>query len=192
MDNKKNMTGILEIIKHYGHIDSNLIKNFNRSIPFQDSVFDREERAKKLKFGENTTIYNSSFVFGNVSVGKNTWIGPNTILDGSGDNLVVGDFCSISSGVQIYTHDTVMWAISGGSEKFKKGRVEIGSYNYIGSLSIINLGVNIGNQCVIGANSFVNCNIPDRSIFAGSPAKKIGEVVGEKDNLTLQYDKNKG
>ena len=52
MDNKKNMTGILEIIKHYGHIDSNLIKNFNRSIPFQDSVFDREERAKKLKFGE--------------------------------------------------------------------------------------------------------------------------------------------
>ena len=46
MDNKKNMTGILEIIKHYGHIDSNLIKNFNRSIPFQDSVFDRGKSKK--------------------------------------------------------------------------------------------------------------------------------------------------
>ena len=192
MDNKKNIPGISELIKYYDHIDSNLMKNFSRSIPFQDSVFDREERAKKLNFGEQTTIYNSSFVFGKVRVGKNTWIGPNTILDGSGGDLEIGDFCSISSGVQIYTHDTVMWALSGGYKKFEKEKVKIGHYNYIGSLSIINLGVNIGNQCVIGANSFVNCNIPDRSIFAGSPAKKIGEVVGEKDNLTLQYSNNKG
>ena len=126
-------------------------------------------------------------MFGEVRVGKNTWIGPNTILDGSGDYLEIGDFCSISSGVQIYTHDTVMWAISGGYHNYKKNRVRIGNCNYIGSMSIINLGVEIGNHCVIAANSFVNCNISDRSIFGGTPAKKIGEVIGEKDSLCLKY-----
>ena len=192
MDNKKNIPSITELIKYYDNIDSNLIKNFSRSLPFQDSIFDREERAKKLNFGEHTIVYNSSYVFGKVTVNKNTWIGPNTILDVIGGNLEIGDFFSVSSGVQIYTHDNVMWVISGRSKEFKKEKVKIRDYNYIGSLSVINLGVNIGNQCVIGANSFVNCNIPGRSIFSGSPAKKIGEVVGEKDNLTLQYSNNKG
>ena len=178
------------IQKYYLDLEKNLQKHYRRSLPFQESIMDRFYRAKMLKFGEKTSIYNSSFVFGDVRVGKNTWIGPNTILDGSGDYLEIGDFCSISSGVQIYTHDTVMWAISGGYHNYSKNRVKIGNCNYIGSMSIINLGVQIGNNCVIAANSFVNCNISDRSIFGGTPAKKIGEVVGEKDSLTLKY-KNK-
>ena len=192
MDKKKQKLNLIAIIqKAYLEIDKELQTNYQRSIPFQDSIIDRYERAKILNFGEMTSIYNSSFVFGNVSVGKNTWIGPNTILDGSGDYLEIGDFCSISSGVQIYTHDTVMWAISGGKHAYKKNRVKIGSFNHIGSLSIINHGVEIGNHCVIAANSFVNCNVSDRSIFGGTPAKKIGEVVGEKNNLTLQYKSKK-
>ena len=192
MDKNKQKLNFMETIqKAYQEIDKELRTNYQRSIPFQDSIMDRFERAKILNFGEKTSIYNSSFVFGNVSVGKNTWIGPNTILDGSGDYLEIGDFCSISSGVQIYTHDTVMWAISGGKHAYKKNRVKIGSFNHIGSLSIINHGVEIGNHCVIAANSFVNCNVSDRSIFGGTPAKKIGEVVGEKDNLILQYKSKK-
>ena len=191
MNSKKQKKETFNLIqKHYMDIEEGLQKNFQRSLPFQECVMDRFERAKMLNFGENTSIYNSSFVFGEVRVGKNTWIGPNTILDGSGEFLEIGDFCSISSGVQIYTHDTVMWAISGGYHKYEKKRVKIGNCNYIGSMSIINLGVEIGNNCVIAANSFVNCNVSDRSIFGGTPAKKIGEVVGEKDNLTLKY-KNK-
>ena len=80
-----------------------------------------------------------------------------------------------------------MWAISGGEIPYRKKRVKIGNCNYIGSLSVINLGVEIGDNCVIAANSFVNCNVPNRSIFGGTPAKKIGEVVGEKGNITLKY-----
>ena len=36
-------------------------------------------KTKELNFGINTSIYNSSSVFGNVKVGENTWIGPNTL-----------------------------------------------------------------------------------------------------------------
>ena len=93
--------------------DGEFLKQYNRSLPFADMLFDRWERAKLLGFGEGTSIYDSCVVLGNVKVGKNTWIGPNTLLDGSGE-LSIGDNCSISAGVQIYSHDSVKWAISVG------------------------------------------------------------------------------
>ena len=72
-----------------------------------DYVSDRWEKARFLGFGENSSIYDSSLVFGDVQVGKNVWVGPYTVLDGSGGRLSIGDDCHICAGSQIYTHDTV-------------------------------------------------------------------------------------
>lgn len=94
------------------------IKKWDRSLPFCETIVNRWQRAKILGFGEGSSIYNSSFVFGNVKVGKHTWIGPFTIIDGSG-GLEIGNYCSISSGVHIYSHDTTKWAVSGGKEKYE-------------------------------------------------------------------------
>ena len=107
-----------------------------------------------------------------VKVGKNTWIGPFTVLDGTG-GLEIGDTCSISAGVQIYTHDTVEWAISGGAHPKELARVRIGNHCYIGPNAIISKGVSIGDGCVIGANSFVNKDVPEGAKAWGSPAKII-------------------
>jgi acetyltransferase-like isoleucine patch superfamily enzyme len=164
------------LITLYYELDENLRSKWNRSLPFADAVFDRWERAKRLGFGDGASIYNSAFVFGKVEVGKMTWIGPNTMLDGSGGGLTIGDFCSISAGVHIYTHDTVHWAISGGVLPARKGAVSIGDCTYIGAQSVIALGVTIGKQCVIGANSFVNDDVGDFTVVGGSPAKEIGVV----------------
>jgi hypothetical protein len=71
-----------------------------RFVPFADLVCDRWERANLMGFGEGTSIYDSSLVIGDVAVGSRTWIGPFTVLDGSG-GLRIGDTCSISAGVQI-------------------------------------------------------------------------------------------
>ena len=94
--------------------DQQLRDTFHRSLPFADGRFDRWERAKRLGFGEGASIYDSSCIFGEVRAGVKTWIGPYTILDGSGGLVSIGDYCSISAGVHIYTHDTVHWALSGG------------------------------------------------------------------------------
>jgi len=112
---------------------------------------------------------------GNVQVGKNTWIGPFTVLDGSG-GLEIGDYCSISAGVQIYSHDTVRWAVSGGVEKIEYGSVRIGNNCYLGPNVVISKGITIGNQCVIGANSFVNRDVPSGMKAWGTPAKIISNV----------------
>ena len=145
---------------------------FKRHVSIQDLLSDRWETAKFYGFGEGTSCYNNVLILGDVKVGKNTWIGPNVILDGSG-GLEVGDHCSISAGVQIYSHDTVQQSLSLGEDSAQKMKTSIGNGVYIGPNSIIEKGVSIGDQSVIGAMSFVNTNISKGKKFYGIPAKEF-------------------
>lgn len=152
-----------------------ILKKWDRTLPFSEYIIDRWEKARLLGFGEGVSIYDNSLVFGSVKVGKNTWIGPFTLLDGSG-GLVIGDNCSISAGVQIYSHDTVNWAISGGALKPEYAPVNIGNNCYIGPNVIITKGVVIGDKCIIGANSLVNKDIPSGMKAWGTPASCYGKT----------------
>lgn len=164
-----------------------IMERWNRSLPFTDELFDRWERAKFLGFGENTSVYDSSIILGSVKVGRNTWIGPFTILDGSG-GLEIGDFCSISSGVQIYSHNSVKWALSGGKIEYEKMKVKIGNCCYIGPHCIISNGVNIGDHSLIGAHCLVNKDVPNNSIVFGNPGKVCGVVeVSSSGDVILKY-----
>lgn len=157
------------------------LQKYDRSLPFGDLIVDRWEKAKLLKFGEGSTIYDNSLVLGKVKVGSNTWIGPNTILDGSGGGLKIGDNCSISAGVQIYTHDTVKRSLSGGKAAIDKSPTTIGDDCYIGPNVIIVKGVTIGNRVVIGANSLVLKSIPSDKKAFGTPAVIVGSSISAFD-----------
>ncbi|MBS0272991.1 MAG: acyltransferase [Proteobacteria bacterium] len=146
---------------------------WRRRVPIGDLLTDRKENAAQLGWGEGTTCYDNVLVLGEVRVGKNTWIGPNVILDGSGGGLEIGDNCSISAGVQIYTHDTVAWATSGGKELPAKAPTKIGSNCYIGPSSIVSKGVTIGDCCIIGALSFVRSDVPSHAKAVGCPARIV-------------------
>jgi acetyltransferase-like isoleucine patch superfamily enzyme len=153
-------------------LDLGLLQELKRSLPFSDVLFDRWERASSLGFGEGTSVYDSAHIFGDVKVGKSTWIGPFTILDGSG-GLTIGDNCSISASVQLYSHDSVKWAISGGKEKYEYANTKIGNNCYLAPGSIIAKGVSLEEGCIVGANSFVNKSFPAGSKIAGSPARLV-------------------
>lgn len=148
---------------------------WNRNLPFGDYVSDRWERAKAMGCGEGSSIYDSCVVIGEVSVGQHVWIGPFTMLDGSG-GLQIGDYCSISAGVQIYSHDSVHWAVSGGVAPYEYAAVKIGSRCYIGPNTVIARGVTIGDGCIIGANSLVLSDIPAGSKAFGTPCRIVGGV----------------
>ena len=144
---------------------------YKRALPFGDCVVDRWEKAQLLGFGDGSSIYDSSLVFGDVRVGDNTWIGPNTILDGSGAMLTIGCNCCISAGVQVYTHDTVRRTISGGKASIEKARTVIGNNCYIGPNTVIAKGVIIGDKVVIGANSLVLRDVPSGKKAFGNPCR---------------------
>ena len=154
---------------------------FKRTLPLADYIVDRWEKAKVLGFGEGASIYDSVLVIGDVKVGAKTWIGPFVVLDGSGD-LEIGAHCSISAGVQIYSHDSVKWAITGGSSALEYAKTRIGDNCYIGPNAIIAKGVSIGDGCVIGANSLVLSDIPSLSKAVGSPCRIVGPSIS--DNLS--------
>ena len=172
----------------YENLRTTVRERWRRDLPFDELLFDRWERAKSLGFDEGTSIYHNSYVFGEVKVGKNTWIGPFTMLEGAG-GLTIGDNCSISSGVQIYTHDSVKWAVSGGKAKYEYAPVQIGNCCYIGSQTVIAKGVTIGDHSIVGSCSFVNRDIPAYTIAVGSPCRSIGRVELDGDEVRLVYPK---
>lgn len=160
---------VLELLQHLKK------SKFIRLLPYGDYLVDRWEKAQFYGFGRGSSVYDSALVIGDVKVGDNTWIGPNVILDGSG-GLEIGSFCSISAGVQIYSHDTVKWALSGGKERYEYAKTVIEDNCYIGPYVIVTKGVTVGKGSVIGAFSLVIKDIPPKSKVFGIPAKIVGEV----------------
>ena len=165
-----------------------MLRKYNRVLPSGELIFNRFDKGAYLECGENSSVYDTSVVMGDVEIGTHVWVGPYTLLDGSSGKLKIGDYTSIDSGVMIYTHDSTKNYVSGGVNPFEKGDVTIGNNTVIGSMSIITCSVSIGSHCVVGANSFVNKDIPDYSIAAGNPAKIIGKVViDEKGVADFEY-----
>jgi acetyltransferase-like isoleucine patch superfamily enzyme len=120
-------------------------------------------------------------IVGEPEIGDGTWVGYFTLLDGSG-GLKIGRHCSISSGVQIYTHDTTRWSIEGLEKDIEnythvdRAPVRIGDNVYVGANAIVLKGVSIGDQCIIGAGAVVTKSLPPRSIAIGVPARVVGHV----------------
>lgn len=170
----------------HGQLREAMRQAWNRSLPFDELLFDRWERARALGFGEGTGIYHNSYVYGDVRVGQHTWIGPFTVLDGSG-GIDIGDFCSISSGVHIYSHDSVKWALSGGKVPYEQKPVRIGNCCYIGSDTVIAKGATIGNHVLVAACSFVNKDLPDFAIAAGTPCHILGRVELVDGEVRFHY-----
>jgi acetyltransferase-like isoleucine patch superfamily enzyme len=176
----------------YGRLRQDMQARFARDLPFEELLFDRWERARQLGFGAGASIYHNSYVYGTVTVGANTWIGPFVLLDGSG-GLTIGSTCSISAGVHVYTHDSVAWAVSGGRLPYERAPVRIGDCCYVGSQAVIAKGVTIGDHSVIGAGAFVNRDVPPYTVAAGVPCRPLGRVVVKEDGaISFEYERHLG
>jgi acetyltransferase-like isoleucine patch superfamily enzyme len=73
--------------------------------------------------------------------------------------------------VQIYTHDSVNWALTAGKAEMDRLPTKIGSRCYLGPNVVVAKGVSIGDGTVVGANSLVLEDIPANSKAFGNPCK---------------------
>lgn len=160
----------------YRQLRDEMWQKWKRHVSLGDLVTDRWETARAYGFGEGASCYDNVLVKGDVSVGRETWIGPNCILDGVG-GLSLGDYCAISAGVHIYTHDTVKWSTSLGKDPEDRAPVVIGSGVYIGPQTVVQKGVTIGDGAVIGAMSLVNKDIPPGARAWGVPARIVDQPI---------------
>ena len=168
--------------------DAAMRARWDRSLPLGDELFDRWARAQELGFGDESSIYHHAYVYGDVTVGEHTWIGPMTLLDGSG-GLTIGSWCAISAGVHIYTHNTVDWAVTGGAAEYRHAPTSIGDRTFIGPLSVVAMGVTVGSRSVVGAHAYVNRDVPDETVVVGVPARVVGRVeVSDDGRVHYTYD----
>lgn len=53
----------------------------------------------------------------------------------------------------------------------QRGKIVIGNNVWLGAHVTLNEGIYLGNNCVVGANSFVNKTVPPDQVWGGVPAK---------------------
>jgi len=174
-----------DLTKAYQEIDDKCRNDFDRSLPLSDALVDRWDRAKGLGFGEGSSVYGSSSILGTPNVGENVWIGPNTYIEAINDDITIGDWSILSANVQIYTHHTVLRALTLGNGVNHVGSVRIGRGCYIGPNVLIEAGTVVGDFCIIGAMSFVRGVFSDRSFISGIPAKLSGHVEFDNNSYRI-------
>jgi len=125
-----------------------------------------------------------------MTIGKYTYGTPNIHWAGNGTKLIIGNFCSIASNVNIYLggnhrtdwvttypfghiHKNIFNSFNGIGHPSTKGDVIIGNDVWIGNNVTIMSGIIIGDGVVIANNSHVIKNVDAYSLVGGNPAKLI-------------------
>lgn len=98
-------------------------------------------------------------------------------VDYSG-GLIIGAHVIISAHVMVYTHDH-QFGVKGWRSLpsvYKHKIIHEGVF--IGPYAFLTMNCTaIGAHSVIGSHSVVTCDIPPFEIWAGNPARKLGEVI---------------
>lgn len=94
------------------------------------------------------------------------------------NHVTTGNYCSFAADVQIGGMEHPLYEYSTSAQIFRDKCVTdketiLGNDVWVGAGSIIRQGVRIGDGAVVGANSFVNRDVPPYAIVVGSPAKII-------------------
>ena len=99
--------------------------------------------------------------------------------------IEIGDRTKITANCTFINHDGAMYVIRS-MEKFADarnfGRIKIGKNCFIGNNCTILPGVEMGDNCILGAGSVLNSSTLPNSVYAGVPAKFICTIdeYGEK------------
>lgn len=133
---------------------------------------------------ESAFIHPQAVVTGNVTIGKDVYVGPGAALRGDWGAIIVEDGCNIQENctLHMFPGKSVILRESAhiGHGAIIHGAV-IGKNCMIGMNSVIMDDVYIGEGSIIGALCFVKVEmiIAPRSLVVGNPAKVIKEVSDE-------------
>ena len=121
----------------------------------------------------------------NIRIGTGSVVGNDAMLDGR-NGIQIGENVNISTGIKIYTeqhdlNDPWFRCLD------KGGAVAIGNHAWISSHSIILPRVCVGEGAVLASGALTAKNLEPFGIYAGVPAKKMGE---RSRDLRYEFDGN--
>src|SRR5687768_3597660 len=126
-------------------------------------------------------IHPQAAVTGSVVIGKDVYIGPGAALRGDWGKIIIEDGCNVQENciIHMFPGLTVLLkeAAHIGHGAIIHGAT-IGKNCLIGMNTVIMDEVELGEECIVGALSFIKQGekFPRRSLIAGNPARIIKEV----------------
>ena len=133
---------------------------------------------------ESSFVHPMAVVTGNVIIGKNCYIGPGAALRGDWGGIMIEDGCNVQENCIIHMFPGVIVLLKAaahiGHGAIIHGAV-IGKNSLVGMNSVIMDNVDLGDECIVGALSFIRegDKFPSRSLVVGNPAKIIKQVTDE-------------
>jgi len=144
-----------------------------------------------FKFKKYTpVIHKSSFIHplasvtGNVTIGKNVFVGSGAAIRGDFGEIIIEDGCNIQENCIIHMFPGVTVRLKKGAHIGHGAIIHgatIGKNVLVGMNSVVMDNVEIGDNCIIGALSLITegMKIPARKIVVGNPAKIVKDVSDE-------------
>jgi acetyltransferase-like isoleucine patch superfamily enzyme len=120
-----------------------------------------------------------------------SWHGlPDIYIDTTRPSLVeIGNDVCFTRGCTILTHGADWHVLRNlyGEVFASSGKVKVGNNVFLGTATMILKGVSIGDNCIIGACSLVNKDIPSDSVAAGNPARIICSIKDYYNKRKVEY-----
>jgi len=133
---------------------------------------------------ESSFIHPQAAVTGHVIIGKDCYIGPGAALRGDWGQIIIEDGCNVQENCTIHMFPGVTVLLKEGAH-IGHGAVihgsTIGKNCLVGMNAVIMDNVELGDESIVGALSFIKEGekIPSRSLVVGNPGKIIKQVSDE-------------
>ena len=137
---------------------------------------------------ETVFIAPGAYIIGDTTIGKHSSVWFNAVLRADEDSITIGERCSIQDNTTIHLYDKnpviIEDEVTVGHNAVLHG-CKIGKRSIIGMGAIILDNVEIGEECIIGANTLIPSGkkIPPRSLVVGSPGKVLRKLTEKDDQL---------
>lgn len=130
---------------------------------------------------ESAFVHPQAAVTGNVTIGRDVYIGPGAAIRGDWGQIVIEDGCNVQENCTIHMFPGVTVLLRAGAH-IGHGAVihgaTIGANCLVGMNAVLMDEVELGDECIVGALCFIKAGekIPRRSLVVGNPGKIIREV----------------
>lgn len=140
-----------------------------------------EFKGMKPVVDPSSYVHPQAVVTGNVIIGKNVYIGPGAALRGDWGAIIIGDGCNVQENCTIHMFPGVTVRLHE-SAHIGHGAVihgaTIGKNCLVGMNSVIMDDVELGDECIVGALTFIKAGekFPARSLIVGNPARLVRQL----------------
>ena len=154
--------------------------------------------SENLFLDDHSIISDFCFILatGFTKIGKYSRLAPHSCITGGGQ-VYIGDFTDISYGVKIISgSDDILGpylflpTVPSEDRNITRDQIQISSYSFIGSNSIIYPGVKIGEGVIVNPGTIVKRDLDPWSIYGGASCHLLGkrkhrQIIIEKGERLL-------